>query len=232
MFRGDRVSSLNVMRQPAWLGPILLLLAVTGAAQTNRVPETDVQNWNDVQLTAPVTKKVDFVLLGTLRMGDNLTKDVDERFGIGFNYKLNPYITLNESVFGRVAQPPNGRREHETRLTMGATIQHPIGKFTLSDRNWFEKRWRDPQVDAWRYRNRIRLEHPFQIDKTKFTWFVSDEVFYDWSFRDWVRNRAAVGASHAFNKLFTLELYYMRQNDGRSRPGDLHIIGTLWRIRL
>jgi hypothetical protein len=47
-----------------------------------------------------------------------------------------------------------------------------------------------------------------------------------------VRNRAAIGANHAFNKHFTLELYYMRQNDGRSRPGDLHIIGSLWRFKL
>ena len=102
----------------------------------------------------------------------------------------------------------------------------------MSDRNWFERRWREPQVDSWRYRNRLRVEHPFQIDKTKFNWFVSDEVFYDWSLNDWVRNRASVGANHAFNKLFTLELYYLRQNDGRSRPGDLQIIGSLWRFKL
>ena len=213
---------------------LMMLLAVTtvAAQTTNPVPETDFQNWNDVQISVPVSKKVDFGLVGTLRVGDNLTKAVDERFGVGFNYKLNPYVTLQQSLFGRVARPPHGRREHETRLTLGAIVQRPFGKFTLSDRNWFEKRWRDPQLDAWRYRNRLRLEHPFEINKTKFTWFVSDEVFYDWTLHDWVRNRAAAGASHAFNKQFTLEVYYMRQNDGRSRPGDLHIIGTLWRIKL
>jgi hypothetical protein len=211
---------------------MLLLFAANLTAQTSRVPETDVQNWNDVQLTVPVNKKFDFLMQGTLRLGDDLTKAVDERFGAGFNYKLIPDVTLGALVFGRVAEPPNGRREHETRLTLGATVQRPFGKFTLSDRNWLERRWRDPQIDAWRYRNRLRLEHPFEINKTKFTWFISDEVFYDWSLNDWVRNRAAVGASHAFNKQFTLELYYMRQNDGRSRPGDLHIIGSLWRIKL
>ena len=220
-------------RHTTFLTLILILLAKGAAAQTkNPVPETDVQNWNDVQFTIPLNKKVDFVMTGTLRFGDNVTKPVDERFGAAFNYKLNPYVTLGMWVLGREARPPNGRREHETRLTLGPTFQTPIGKFTLSDRNWFERRWREPQVDAWRYRNRIRLEHPFQINKTKFTWFISDEVFYDWSFHDWVRNRAAVGASHAFNKHLTLELYYMRQNDGRSRPGDLHVIGSLWRIKL
>jgi uncharacterized protein DUF2490 len=210
----------------------LLLFPAAVAAQSSSVLETDVQNWNDIQFTVPLSKKVDFLLTGTLRFGDNVSSAVDERFGAAFNYKLNSELTLGVWVFGREARPPHGRREHETRLTLAATYQKPIGKFTLSDRNWFERRWREPQVDAWRYRNRLRLEHPFQIAKTKFIWFVSDEVFYDWSFHDWVRNRAAAGASHAFNKHFTLELYYMRQNDGRSRPGDLHIIGSLWRIKL
>ena len=61
--------------------------------------------------------------------------------------------------------------------------------------------------------------------------FASDEVFYDWSFDAWVRNRFAVGVSRKFNKYFTGDLYYMRQNDGRSRPGDLHIIGATYRLR-
>lgn len=221
------------LTRSACLTLLLILIAKSVTAQTtNRVPETDVQSWNDVQLTIPMNKKVDFLLTGTLRVGDNVTKAVDERFGVGFNYKLNPYVTLNEWVFGREARPPNGRREHETRLTLGATFQKTFGKFTLSDRNGFERRWRAPQVDAWRYRNRLRLEHPFQVNKTKFTWFVADEVFYDWSVRDWVRNRAAAGVTHPFNKHVTLELYYMRQNDGRSRPGDIHIIGSLWRFKL
>ncbi len=220
-------------RYAALLALILLVLAKVVAAQTtNRVPKNDVQNWNDFQFTIPVNKKVDFALTGTLRVGDNVSEAVDERFGAAFNYKLNRELTLGIWVFGREARPPNGRREHETRLTLAATYQKPIGKFTLSDRNWFERRWRAPQVDAWRYRNRVRLEHPFQISHAKFTWLVSDEVFYDWSFHEWVRNRVGAGVSHAFDKHLTLELYYMRQNDGRARPGDLHIIGTQWRIKL
>lgn len=214
-----------------WFVVAACLCAANNLAHA-QVPEKDTQSWNDFQLTIPMTKKVDFLVQGTLRMGDNLTEPVDGRWGAGFNYKVNPYLTLNQSFFNREAKAPNGRREREVRLTFGATLQKPIGKFTLSDRNAFERRWRAPQVDAWRYRNRVRLERPFTIDKKKFTWFVSEEVFYDWSLDDWVRNRAAIGAYHAFNKHVTLELYYMRQNDGRSRPGDIHIIGSVWRFKL
>src|SRR6185295_10615491 len=220
------------MKKIRFVAGLIAVLCACAARAAAQAPEKDTQSWNDFQLTVPMTEKAEFVVAGTLRIGGNLTTAVDERWGIGFNYKLNKYVTLSQLIFSREARPPNGRREWETRLAFGATLQKALGKFTLSDRNAFERRWREPQVDSWRYRNRVRLEHPFKIDKTKFTWFVSDEVFYDWSLRDWVRNRAAIGAYHAFNKHFTLELYYMRQNDGRSRPGDIHILGSVWKFKM
>jgi hypothetical protein len=210
----------------------LILTCAASAAAQSRVPETDTQSWNDFQLTIPMTKKVDFALQFTLRVGDNVTQPVDERWGAGWVFKINKYLSFNPFYFHREARPPNGRREHEDRITLGATLQKPFGKFTVSDRNWFEHRWRQPQVDAWRYRNRLRVEHPFEIEKKKFTWFVFDEVFYDWSLHVWPRNRAGAGITHTFNKHLTLELYYTRQNDARARPGDLHIIWTAWRFKL
>ena len=210
---------------------VVLCAGVCATGQT-RVPKSDTQSWNDVQVTISINKKTEFVLLGTLRIGGNLTKPVDERWGIRFNYALKKYVTLQTVYFHREAKPPNGKHESEDRLTLGANFRVPLGKFTLNTRNWFERRWRDPQVDAWRYRNRVQLEHPFKIGKSKFVWQVSDEFFYDWSLHNWVRNRFAAGISHTFNKHLTLDIYGMRQNDGRTRPGDVNIIGTTWRVRL
>jgi Protein of unknown function (DUF2490) len=219
------------MRCPMSLLIGVLVWAAPANAQS-RVPKSDAQSWNDVQITVPMTKVVDFTIQGTLRLGDNATQTADQRLGVGFVIKINKYLSFNQFYFHREARPPNGGHEHEDRATLGATVRFPAGKFTISDRNYFERRWREPQVDAWRYRNRIQLEHPFRIKKTKFTWFVNDEFFYDWSLRDWVRNRFAAGISHTFNKHLTLDIYAMRQNDGRSRPGDINIIGTTWRFRI
>jgi hypothetical protein len=204
----------------------------SSAQSQTPVPKADTQSWNDIQLAIPLNRKVDFLIQGTVRIGGNLTTVVDERWGFGFNYKAWKYVTLNELYFHREAKPPNGRQEHEDRLTLGATVRFPLGKFTLTDRNWFERRWRQPQVDAWRYRNAVLIEHPFKIGKAKFSFGVGDEVFYDWSLHVWVRNRFSTGVSHAFNKHFTLYVYGMRQNDGRTRPGDINIIGTQWRFRM
>lgn len=214
------------------IGFSVVFFCATNSRAQSAVPETDTQSWNDLQITIPLSKKAEFVITETLRVGDNLTNFVDEREGFRFNYQIQKYVTLQTLYFHRDAKPPNGRHEREERLTLGANFRIPLGKFTLTTRNWFEHRWRDPQVDAWRYRNRIQLDHPFKIGKTKFTWIINDEFFYDWSLHDWVRNRFSAGIGHAFNKHLTLEVYAMRQNDGRSRPGDINIVGTTWRVRL
>ncbi|MDX6497612.1 MAG: hypothetical protein QOG23_872 [Blastocatellia bacterium] len=216
--------------------PILVLIGVlvcaAYATAQSRVPESDNQSWNDLQITVPMTKKVDFTTQITLRLGDNVTQTADQRWGIGFVFKLNKYLSFTPFYFHREARPPNGRHESEDRLTLGATVRIPAGKFTVSNRSWFERRWREPQVEAWRYRNRLQVEHPFKINKKPFTWFVSGEAFYDWSLHVWPRDRFSGGVSHPFNKHLTLELYYTRQNDSHTRPGDLNIVWSAWRIKL
>jgi hypothetical protein len=211
---------------------VVLCVATTANAQITAIPKSDNQSWNDLQITIPMTKKVDFTTQTTLRLGDNITQTADQRLGFGFVIKINKYLSFTPFYFHREARPPNGRHEFEDRGTLGATVRFPAGKFTIADRNWFERRWRDPQVDAWRYRNRLQVEHPFKLNNKKFTWFVSDEIFYDWSLHVWPRNRAAAGVSHVFNKHFTLDLYYTRQNDSHTRPGDLNIIWSAWRVKL
>ena len=179
-----------------------------------------------------MTKSIDFAMQVTMRLGDNATQTVDQRYNIGYIFKLNKYLTFTPFYFHREARPPNGRHEREDRGTLGAQVKFPAGKFSISDRNWFERRWRHPQINSWRYRNRLLVDHPFKIEKQPFTWFVFDEVFYDWSLHVWPRNRAGGGITHPFNKHVTLELYYMRQNDSHTRPGDLNVVWATWRVKL
>src|ERR1700716_3768675 len=61
------------------------------------VPRHDTQQWNDVQLIVPMTTRVDFILLGTLRLGRNLSRPVDERIGISFSYRPTKSITFAPS---------------------------------------------------------------------------------------------------------------------------------------
>jgi len=207
------------------------LLAVSGIgviAQTRL--RADVQEWNDVQISTPVTKTVDFILYGTLRVGRNVTHSVDERIGAGFSFKFGKFVTVTPWYLHITTQPFAGSQAYENRLNLAGTVRFPIGKFTLGDRSLFERRLRHPGGDSTRYRNRLQIDHP--LWNLKLNLFAADEVFYDWSSNAWVRNRFSVGVSKAWNKLLTTDVYYLRQNDGHSRPGDLHVLGNTIRIRL
>jgi hypothetical protein len=214
------------------IGPFLLALFVNVVSGQVVPSRSDTQNWNDVSLTVPVAGPFEFVLQGTLRNGRNLKRPVDERIGVGFNVKLGKYLTVFPNYMHIDMQPVEGRRVYEERLSIATTVKFSLGRFVLSERNTFERRLRTLAVDATRYRNRVMVEHPIGPKRLKLSGYLSDEVFYDWSANAWVRNRFAVGASKVVNKHLTLDLYYMRQNDSHSTPGDLHIIGTNWRFKL
>jgi uncharacterized protein DUF2490 len=224
-----------------WLAAAIFCLALlpatcsTGSqaqAQSAQPVRDDTQVWSDVQIAVPLSKEVDFVMTGTLRLGRHVHRPVDERIGAGFAFKAGKYLTLTPSYSYIRTQPTRGKNQSEDRLSFAATLSAPAGKFTLTDRNLFERRYRHAQGVSTRYRNRFQIQHPFKLADTQLNWFIADEVFYDWSFNDWVRNRFTIGVSRKFNKHFTGDLYYLRQNDGHSLPGDLHVIGTNFRFRL
>ena len=209
---------------------ILSCGAVLFAKAQATVEEEDVQSWNAVQLTVPINKRFDFIVTGTLRFGNNVERLVDRRIGAAVNFKVTNWLSLQPGYTNIITTPRNARRRNENRLSFAATYRFPFKKFTLTDRNLFERRFRSPQ-NSTRYRNRLQFELPLKkFYDTRF--FVSDEVFYDWSLKRWSRNRFTVGLGKIINKNFGLDVYYMRQNDGTTRPVDLNVIGTAWKIRL
>ena len=210
---------------------LLVLLGGVASAQST-VSQSDNQVWTDVQLAVPVTSTVDFNILGTLRVGRDISHPVDERIGAGFSFKFGKYVTVAPNYLHIGMQPFRGRRVWENRLSLPVTLRFNLHKFRLSDRNLFERRLRNSGLKTNRYRNRFQVEHPIGRDKWGLSLYVADEVFYDWAVDRWVRNRFTVGGSKVFNKHFTQDYYYLRQNDGVSLPGDLNVIGTSLRFRL
>ncbi|HKU72408.1 MAG TPA: DUF2490 domain-containing protein [Pyrinomonadaceae bacterium] len=210
---------------------VLLLFALSSLASAQAI-ESDNQQWTDVQLAVPVTKHFDFNLLGTLRLGRDISRPVDERVGVGFTFRWGQYFSVSPNYLHIGMQPFRGRKIWENRLTVPVTLRFTAEKWRFSDRNQFERRIRNSGARSTRYRNRFQVEHPVGSAKWALSLFIADEVFYDWTVERWVRNRFSVGGIKVFNKHFTQEFYYLRQNDGVSQPGDLNVIGTTLRFRL
>lgn len=210
----------------------LLLVCLFAAAVFAQTDRTDNQFWTEVVLGVPVTKNFDFNIVGGLRVGRDFSHPVDERVGAGFTFRYGDHLTVAPHYLHIGMQPFAGRRIWENRLVLPVTLRFNIGDFRISDRNQFERRIRNSGLKANRYRNRFQVDHPVGDKDWQLSLYVADEVFYDWFVDRWVRNRFLVGGTKVFNKHFTQEFYYMRQNDGVSLPGDLNVIGTTLRFRL
>lgn len=212
---------------------LVLCFWCLSVAQTyGQLARTDNQSWNDVQVTIPVTNHFDFNLFGTLRVGRNISHPIEERIGAGFNFKVGKHVQVSPHYLHIGMQPFARRRVWENRLVLPVQVRFNVGDFEFSNRNQFERRLRSSGLKTTRYRNRFQVAHPVGAKEWQLSLFVSEEVFYDWTVDRWVRNRFSVGGSKVFNKHFTLDVYYLRQNDGVSVPGDLNVIGTTLRFKL
>jgi hypothetical protein len=199
-------------------------------AQSTRPDQDDTQLWNDVQLIWPVSKRFDAIVNGTLRIGDGISRPVDERIGFAMSAKARRHLTITPGYLHINMQPTPGHSGVENRITLPFLFQVRFGKTALSERSQFEFRFRDPLGTQTRYRNWLIIG--YALRNPKITVFISDEIFYDWSVGAWVRNRAAVGFNRQLGKRMSADFYYLRQNDGRSVPGDLNVIGVAFRYQL
>lgn len=224
-----------------WLRFLFVLLGslsgFTLAMAQTPPPEDDSQFWSEVQLIKALDKKHDLLIIGVLRTGQELKRPVDERIGAGLAFKPNKYLTLMPTYLYVDQQPFPGRRISEHRLIMNITAKASLGKFLFTDRNLIERRARHDSRDFTVYRNRLQIDHPAKIGSFAFKPFVADEVFYSTQQgtagrQGWFRNRISAGIIKQFGERFNAEFFYLRQNDGVLRPGDVHAVGTLVRVFL
>jgi len=211
----------------------LLFAAVMTSAVLCQSPDNeDIQSWNDIQLTIPVSEKLHINLTTTYRFGKDLTRLNEGRVGAGVGIKLHKSVTAAAGYTFIKSRTLAGGFRSENRYHLAATYKFPFKKFGLSHRSQYE--YRDlGAVKVWRYRPSITFEKKLPdswLSRTSF--FVTEDPFYSSATGKFSRNRISAGIKKTVNDHFSLDVYYLRQNDGFSRPGDLHVIGTAWKFSL
>lgn len=232
-----------------------LLAAVAVSAQTTATIETtsssataataaavtplteDHQFWNEFQLVKHTGKKTDLVLIGVLRIGRDWARPVDERVGVGYAFKLNKYLTVMPTYLHVEYQPYPTRIIHEERLVLNVTGKASLGKFTFTDRNLIERRVRPSVKDFTVYRNRLQIDHPAHVGHFAFKPYVADEVWHSTQTGargefGWFRNRISVGVIKQLTEHLSGDIFVLYQSDGISRPGNIPVVGTLFRYTL
>lgn len=206
-------------------------------------PESDFQFWNETQLQIPLVKtkdnkgkeveKITLFINGTLRVGENYKRFVDERIGFGFDFKINKYLTLTPSYLYRAEQPFGNRKAYESRFRFAGTLENKWSRFSLKDRNLVEYRMRNSRSDSVRYRNKLQINVPVVKNKKElFTPFIADEVFYDFQLKKWARNEVSAGISKKFTPNFSADFYYLYRRDSPAVWKNVHALGINLKFKI
>lgn len=217
-------------RSRRWIWIVVALFFHAGAAAQSKpqFPQDDTQVWTDVEASHALRENVHLILNGGLRWSDDAGHVLYRRVGGGLAYTWHKYVTLSPyyNFYSTDSTPVSTLREN--RASFAVTLGVPWGRWKVSDRNLIERRFLAAK-DTSRYRNRVQIEREIKLAGFPLRVFIWDEVFYDSGAHAWTRNRAAVGAGKEISRYLSIDLYYLRQNDNHTSPGDYNAIGMTLR---
>lgn len=213
---------------------IAIILSASGVfAQTD---DDDVQFWNETTVEFPLdreNKKVSGVVIGNLRITDNITDFSDKRIGFAVKYKANKLITIQPSYIFRL-QTSSAPNRYEHRLRLDITPKKAFDNFSIENRSRFEHRIKTAnRTDETYYRNRTKVGIPVKKGgDTLFTPFVSNDTYFDLKNTRVHRNDSVGGISKEFSDTFTTDFFYQYRHNFQSSTKHISIIGVNFKFKL
>ncbi|MBK9165262.1 MAG: DUF2490 domain-containing protein [Acidobacteria bacterium] len=222
---------------------VFLSVIITTAYGQSSPGERDFQVWSETVVTIPLVKKRDaddkeykdlsLLLIGSIRLGRNKLYPVDERVGIGFDKRINKYVSITPTYIYKYAEQFPGRKDIEHRARFDTTLSFTYKELSIKDRNRVEYRIRNSRPDTIRYRNKITFKHPIKKDgKTIFSAFAADEVFYDFRDGRFFRNEFSAGIERKVTPNFTAEVFYLNRYNTGGLPKYINAVGVNFKIEI
>jgi Protein of unknown function (DUF2490) len=185
----------------------------------------DFQLWNEVDLAAS-WKKVEFLAPFLARSDTSLPNPQLAATGITADFPLPWRLTLTGGyLFADLPQRSLFVHLPLVAVTKGGAI----GRFTVADRNRFEKLVGFGTAPV-RYRNRLLVDRAFGAHD-RWHLFAGDELFFDLSAGAWNQNRLQAGGGARLNRRLLLDVYYL-QRDASGLAPTTRALGTTLRVTL
>jgi hypothetical protein len=232
-------------RLALYLVPTFLLLLVSLGGQcvaqevdvpTGRGSGSVVAPTGWAELIAPVQQRVDLKFYGFyIGEAKSPAAQFDATFRVTKFLSITPsylYYSVPASGLDELANRSRGFThgfdEHQFRID--GTLAHSIGKFEISDRNMYVRRFLSTNSEINRYRNRIAVAHPIAVKGQIWKPFASYEAFYDQG-TGWTKNRVWTGVTVPVEKYVSFQPSYMWE--GSNGIKDMHYLmfGLIFRTK-
>jgi len=190
-----------------------------------------------VVLSAPVQKQIGLKFSGFyIGEMDTPVAQVDVPIRVAKFLTVTPsYMGYSVPASGLNKLPPQPGRfadsyeEHQFRVD--GTVAFAAGKFEISARNMYVRRFRPTPVDDMnRYRGRIAIAHPLAVGSRIWKPFASYETFYEPQ-GGWNRDRIWSGVTVPLNKRVFVQPSYMWETSEGSRDVHYVLLGLIVNTR-
>jgi len=191
----------------------------------------DTQLWTELDVNGALSTHFSITGIGQLRLSESLSNPTLTAVGVDLTYKDGDW-TLSA---GYRHQVTGDRQEEKPNITQVAllitTYARRFGQNTIAFRCRVENTI-TASSNPWRLR--LRGEYRRWTDGLGpiSYLYVNDEGFYQFSEREWFRNRFQTGMNLRLTKRTELRLYYQRQDSENSKPGAINALGVLAAVTL
>jgi hypothetical protein len=177
--------------------------------------------WSEADLSAALTDRLNLTIPLVARNSFSLADPQLAGGGPILDFRVNQYVGLSGGYLF-VSLPNTGKGYNVNVPLASATVHSSIKRVRFSDRNRFEKLFGLPGSPA-RYRNKVTIDLP--LASGRWTPFLSNEIFYDFSQRAWTQNRFQIGIGRRLTPTLKLDTYFLERSDLRVSNNNVHAIG-------
>jgi hypothetical protein len=200
-------------------GIFFLVLLIYNHSFAEKIPE-DAWQWTTVSVDKKITRHWSVGLDEELRLFDNMSRINLFFTNVGVTYKINSFKFSLVYRFVNKNQDEYYSKRH--RLYFDAAYKYNIKKFTIAYRLRFQGQVRDYYSSDFgrSIESYSRSKFDFSYDVKKYSPFVAAEFRFQISnpsFHEadklWDRMRYYAGCTYSFNRMHSVQLYYMFQHD-------------------
>ncbi len=182
---------------------------------------TEAQIWTNADFVFGLVKgkdakgksfdKVSLTLTGIVRIGDKLSRSVDERVSATLDFRLNKYFNLTTGYLHQRAEPLKNSRNEESRFILALTGNKRTKDFNFRAREQLDYKFRNGRNDNQNYRSLFQVNYFLKRNKKDvLSPFVSNEFYFDSLTKSVVRNEFRAGINKNFTKVFSADFYYIK----------------------
>ena len=200
--------------------------------------EDDFQTWHTLEAIKKINGSWELFVRPEIRIRNDSSQLFYHEYRQGVRWSPSKFLQIGlQYLFVRNATSGKPLEEHTGELDITPKWAHGPYEVSLRGRLAMKAIQRSSGEQEWQVRLMPKIAYTTTVAERKFTPYVADDLFYEYTPKAWNQNRvffgvvAPLGATHGVKT--SVDVYYMLQHQRVARDNwrSNHILGTRLIVR-